>query len=75
MCLSWFMHEMINSSSRMYFIFARTTNNYIMFSFNHSRGSDFTSTTATATIKKPLTNQMRLIYPINQSDAYYASAR
>ena len=26
--------------------------------------------TATATIKGPLTNQMRLIYPISQSDAY-----
>jgi hypothetical protein len=24
----------------------------------------------TATIKEPLTNQMRLIYPINQSHAY-----
>ena len=32
------------------------------------RGSDLTSTTAT--IKWPLANQMRLIYPINQSDVY-----
>ena len=32
------------------------------------RDSDLTS--ATATTKKPLTNQMRLIYSINQSDAF-----
>ena len=32
------------------------------------QGSDLTSTTAT--IKGPLTNQMRLIYSINQSDAF-----
>ena len=34
------------------------------------RGSDLTSTTGTATIKLSLTDQMRLIYSINQSDAY-----
>ena len=35
----------------------------------HNRGSDLTSTN----IKGPLTNHMRLIYPINQSDAYINS--
>jgi hypothetical protein len=32
--------------------------------------SDFTCTTTTAINNGPLTNQMRLIYPINQSDAF-----
>ena len=32
----------------------------------HYRGSDLTS----VTVKGLLTNQMRLIYPINQSDAF-----
>jgi hypothetical protein len=38
-----------------------------------SRGSDLTSTTAT--INGLLTNQMRLVYPINQSNAYYKPVR
>jgi hypothetical protein len=34
----------------------------------YNRSADLTSTAAA--IKRPLTNQMRLVYPINQSDAY-----
>jgi hypothetical protein len=54
------------------------TNTYINtynFSFiifdSFFRVSDLMSTTTT--IKGPLTNQMRLIYPINQSDGYCGS--
>ena len=34
------------------------------------RGSHLIYTTATICIKEPITNQMCLIYPINQSDAF-----
>jgi hypothetical protein len=44
---------------------------YFPWSLSHYRGSDLTSTTAT--IKRSLTNQMCLTYPINQSTSYPGS--